>query len=222
MDRNSCNQPPFSQARAIKSTTKSLSGVFAFRGVSVAFESALERDFLRRMDFRLDVLHAISQPVTLDFVARNGKAYTYTPDYLVRFHSHTGRRPMLVEVKPEEKWRKYWREWLPKWKAAWRYARQQGWDFHIYDESRIRGQSLKNIQTLERYRYADYAQVDLDAIVRTVALKGFASVDYLTALHFQGDEALGQSHVLHLIATRQLDCDISGTLSGSLQVELAQ
>jgi hypothetical protein len=182
----------------------------------------LERDFLRRMDFRKDVLHVVSQPVVLDFVAWNGRGYTYTPDYLVRFHSHTRRRPILIEVKPEENWRKHWREYLPKWKAAWRYAQQQGWEFHIYDESRIRGQSLKNIQFLERYRYADYGQVDLDAIVSTVALKGFASIEYLTALHFQGQEALGQSHVFHLVATRQLDCDISGVLNSSLEVVVAR
>lgn len=196
--------------------------MFAFRGAGVAFESMLERDFLRRMDFRKDVLHVVSQPVTLDFVAWNGRGYTYTPDYLVRFHSHTRRRPMLIEVKPEENWRKHWREYLTKWKVAWRYAKQQGWEFHIYDESRIRGQSLKNIQFLERYRYADYDQVDLDAILGTVALKGFASIEYLTALHFQGQEALGQSHVFHLIATRQLDCDISGALNSSLEVVIAQ
>lgn len=222
MDSNSCNQPPFSVARPIKSTSRSLSGVFAFRGASVAFESMLERDFLRRMDFRKDVLQVTSQPVALCFVAWNGRAYTYTPDFLVRFHSHTRRRPILVEVKPEENWRKNWREYLPKWKAAWRYAKEEGWEFHIYDESRIRGQSLKNIQFLERYRHADYAQVDLDAIVKTVAFKGIASIDYLTALHFQGQEALGKSHVLHLIATRQLDCDISGALNDSLEVVVAQ
>ncbi len=221
MDRNSCNQPPFSVARSIKSASRSLCGVFAFRGGSVAFESSLERDFLRRMDFRTDVLDVISQPLSLDFTARNGRLYTYTPDYLVTFHSHVERRPMLVEVKPEDTWRERWRDFLPKWKAAWRYAQQREWDFHIYDESRIRGQSLKNIQTLERYRHADYDAVDLNAIIETVALKGIATIQYLVALHFQGQEALGQSHVLHLIAIRQLDCDITGTLNGSLEVVLA-
>lgn len=181
----------------------------------------LERDFLRRMDFRTDVLAVVSQPLSLDFVARNGRTFTYTPDYLVRFHSQAERRPMLVEVKLAEDWRVNWRDYLPKWKAAWRYAQQQGWNFHVFDESRIRGQSLKNIQTLERYRHADYDAVDLDAIVKTVAFKGMASMGYLVALHFQGQEALGKSHVLHLIATRQLDCDITGALNDSLEVVLA-
>ncbi|MFJ5235171.1 TnsA endonuclease N-terminal domain-containing protein [Pseudomonas neuropathica] len=218
MDSNSCNQPQFSVARRIKSTTRSLSGVFAFRGQGIAFESMLERDFLSRMDFRKDVVTVISQPVQLDFVARSGQTFTYTPDYLVHFHVHTHKSPMLVEVKPAENWRKNWREFLPKWKAAFRYAKERGWSFHIYDESRIRGQSLKNIQYLERFKNADYVEQDLEPIIRTVAFKGIASVSYLAALHFQGDEALGKSHVFHLIATRRLDCDITGPLNDSLEV----
>ena len=212
----------FSVARRIKSTTRSLSGVFAFRGEGVAFESLLERDFLSRMDFRKDVLRVISQPVKFDFVARNGRTYPYTPDYLVHFQSHSRLRPMLVEVKPEENWRENWRDSLPKWKAALRYAKERGWGFHIYDESRIRGQSLKNIQYLERFKNADYAEQDLDAVIRTVAFKGIASIEYLLALHFQGAEALGKSHIFHLIATRQLDCDITGFLGDSLEVMVAE
>lgn len=221
MDTNSCNQPQFSVARRIKSTGRSLSGVFAFRGEGVAFESLLERDFLSRMDFRKDVLHVVSQPVSIGFVAHNGRSYTYTPDFLVRFHSYTRRAPILVEVKPEENWREEWRSSLPKWKAALRYAKSQKWGFHIYDESRIRGQSLKNIQYLERFKRADYSEEDLDPILRTVSFMGVASIQYLLALHFQGQEALGKSYIFHLIATRRLDCDVSGFLSDSLEVTVA-
>ena len=222
MDSNSCNQIQFSVARRVKSTTRSLSGVFAFRGEGVAFESGLERDFLSRMEFRTDVLSVVSQPIQLDFVAHNGRSYTYTPDFLVRFHPHTEQAPILVEVKPEENWRKSWRESLPKWKTALRYAKQQGWGFHIYDESRIRGQSLKNIQYLERFKRAAYEEVDLEAIIRTVALMRIATVQYLVALHFNGAEALGKSHIFHLIANRRLDCDVSESLDDSLEVVMPQ
>lgn len=222
MDGNSCNQFPFSVARRVKPTTRSLSGVFAFRGEGVAFESGLERDFLSRMEFRTDVLSVVAQPVQLDFVARNGRSYTYTPDFLVRFHSYTRQTPMLVEVKPEENWRKSWRDSLPKWKTALRHAKQQGWGFHIYDESRIRGQSLRNIHYLQRYKRADYEEVDLEAIIRTVSFMGIATVQYLVTLHFNGAEALGKSHIFHLIASRRLDCDISGNLDDSLEVMVPQ
>ncbi|SDQ82604.1 TnsA endonuclease N terminal [Pseudomonas grimontii] len=220
MDTNSCKQPKFSVARRIKSTHRSLSGVYAFRGEGVAFESALERDFISRMDFSREVVSVVSQPVTLDFVARNGRSYTYTPDFLVRFKGRAEIPPMLVEVKPEENWRESWREYLPKWKAAWSYARAQGWSFHIYDESRIRGQSLKNIQFLERFKRADYAKEDLDAVIQTVEFMGAAPIHYLVALHFTGSEALGTSHIFHLIANRQLDCDISSKIDDFLEVSV--
>ncbi|WP_324880294.1 TnsA endonuclease N-terminal domain-containing protein [Pseudomonas bohemica] len=206
----------------MKSTTRSLSGVFAFRGEGVAFESGLERDFLSRMEFRTDVLSVVSQPIQLDFASNNGRSYTYTPDFLVRFHPHTQQMPILVEVKPEENWRKSWRDSFPKWKAALRHAKQQGWSFHIYDESRIRGQSLKNIQYLERFKRAAYEAVDLEAVIRTVAIMGIATVQYLVALHFNGAEALGKSHIFHLIATRRLDCDISEALDDSLEVVMPE
>lgn len=218
MDRNSCNQSPFSVERRIKATHRSLSGVYAFRGVGVAFESSLERDFLHRMDFSRDVVTVGSQPVKLDFVAHNGRSYTYIPDFLVHFKSRTGRRPMLVEVKPEEAWREKWREWLPKWKAAWRYAAEREWSFHIYDESRIKGPALKNIQYIERFKRGDYSEEDMDAVVRTVLFMGSAPIHYLLALHFTGSETLGWSVLFHMIATRQLDCDISRHFDEYLEV----
>jgi len=222
MDSNSCNQPKFSVARRIKSTRRSLSGVYAFRGEAIAYESTLERDFLQRMDFNRSVVTVVSQPVKLEFVARNGRKYSYTPDFLVHHSLRSSRRPMLIEVKPEEEWRENWREWLPKWKAAWRFAAERGWCFHISDESRIRGVALQNIQYLERFKRADYLDVDLDAVVRTVAEMGIAPFQYLLARHFSGFEAMGASHLFHLIATRQLDCDIREPFTDSLELWVAE
>lgn len=57
----------------------------------------LERDFLSRMDFRKDVLAVVLQPVQLDLVARRGRSYSNTPDYLPLFHFYTHLLAMLVE-----------------------------------------------------------------------------------------------------------------------------
>jgi len=146
MHTNSCDEVQPRQMRKIKPTRRSVSGVYAFRGNSmVAYESTLERDFLIRTEFSLNVLDVIPQPAEIPFVSSNGRTYTYTPDFLVYYrlgsHSYDDYpKPVLVEVKPETEWRRHWREWLPKWKAAWSYARSQGWEFHIRDESRIRDQ----------------------------------------------------------------------------------
>lgn len=213
---NSGDSVQHRQVRAIRPTRRSVSGRYSFRGESsIAFESTLERDFLIRTEFYRHVLDVIPQPAEIPFVAANGRAYTYTPDFLVYYR--LGNRsyedypkPVLVEVKPEKEWRKHWREWMPKWKAAWRYAQIQGWEFHIRDESRIRDQVFENIRFLERYKRMQFAPEDSQCVLRTVREMGCVTMDYLLARHYMGSlyRAAGISHIWHLLATRQIECDI--------------
>lgn len=219
MYTNSCDEKQHRQMRKIKPTRRSVSGVYAFRGQSsIAYESTLERDFLIRTEFCLNVLDVIPQPAEIPFVAANGQPYTYTPDFLVYYrlggHGYDDYpKPVLVEVKPETEWRKHWREWLPKWKAAWRYAQKQGWKFHIRDESRIRDQTLENIRFLERYKRMQFPSEESRWVLDNVREMGGATIDYLLARHFMGIyRAEGIMHLWHLLATRQLNCDISRPL----------
>lgn len=207
------------QTRKIGPTRRSVSGVYAFRGETpIQFESTLERDFLIRKEFSLAVLDIIPQPIQIPFVAPNGAAHTYTPDFLVYYRLGDREygdypKPVLVEVKPEHEWRKHWREWLPKWKAARRYANQQGWVFHIHDESRIRDQALENVRFLERYKRMQFAGEESRWVVETVRQMGSAPFHYLLARHFMGMyQGEGIAHIWHLLATRQLDCDITRPL----------
>lgn len=226
-EQNSCDelQVTPSQVRKIKPTRRSVSGRYAFRGqVAVSFESTLERDFLMRCEFQLSVLDVIAQPVEIPFKADSGREYAYTPDFLVYYRlgsrSHIDYpKPMLVEVKPEEEWRQNWREWLPKWKAARRYAVDQGWKFRIFDESRIRDMVLSNIRYLERYSRMAFDPADSGQVVNTVSLMGGCNVDYLLSRHFAGIyRERGLAHLWHLVATRQLDCDMSAPLSLSTEL----
>lgn len=220
MHTNSCDEVQPRQMRKIKPTRRSVSGVYAFRGSSmVAYESTLERDFLIRTEFSLNVLDVIPQPAEIPFVSSNGRTYTYTPDFLVYYrlgsHSYDDYpKPVLVEVKPETEWRRHWREWLPKWKAAWSYARSQGWEFHICDESRIRDQMFDNIRFLERYKRMPFSAEESRWVLESVRHMGCATMDYLLARHFMGIyRAEGIAHLWHLLATRKLDCDISRPLN---------
>ena len=179
------------------------------------FESTLERDFIIHQEFRLSVLEVIPQPIQIPFVALNGQTYTYTPDFLVYYHlgnTSYGEypKPILVEVKPRAEWKRHWREWLPKWKAAYRYAKEQGWEFHIYDESRIRDQALENIRFLDRYKRMQFPIEEARCVIDSVRQMGGAPFHHLLAKHFMGIyKAEGIAHIWHLLATRQLDCDIS-------------
>lgn len=213
------------QTRPIAPTRRSLSGTYPLRnGDGIPYESLLERDFLARMTFSSHVCDVIAQPVQIPFHGDGARIHTYTPDFLINYHlgdCQFGNYPvpLLVEVKPRDLWVKNWRKWLPKWKAAWRYAREQGWAFHIYDESRIRDTGFANIQFLDRYKAMDFSREESEWVVQTVREAGSVPVHYLLAIHFAGIyRGRGISHIWYLIATRQLDCDIRQPLNDFLDV----
>jgi hypothetical protein len=216
---NSCDEVHV-QTRKIGPTKRSVSGRLAFRGeTSLSFESTLERDFLLKAEFSLSVLDVVPQPVAVPFRGVNGQSYTYTPDFLIYYRLGDRAygdypKPVLVEVKPEKEWRANWRKWLPKWKAAWRYAKAQGWEFHIHDESRIRDEALTNIRMLERYKRMQFDAEERVKVIDTVRTMGCTTADYLLARHFMGIyRAEGISLIWHLLSVRQLDCDITQPLN---------
>lgn len=214
------------QVRKIGPTRRSVSGVYMFRGVeALEFESTLERDFLIRKEFSLSVLGIVPQPCQIPVKdPKTGKRYTYTPDYAVYYrlgahHYDSYPKPELIEVKPEQEWRKHWRQWLTKWKAARRYARQQGMVFHVMDESRIRDDALKNILFLRRYQGMSFSPEESGRVIETVREMGTSTLDYLLARHFMGMyRAEGIAHLWYLIAVRKLDCDIACPLGTNTEV----
>ncbi|MDZ4296868.1 MAG: TnsA endonuclease N-terminal domain-containing protein [Moraxellaceae bacterium] len=218
--RNSCDKDRFTQVRKIKPTRRSLSGAYAFRGETmIPFESSLERDFIIRMESFRDVLDVIPQPAQVPFVSGNGRSYVYTPDFLVYFrlaHHDYERypKPLLVEIKPRNEIRVHWKDWKPKFLAAHRFALEQGFLFKIYDESRIRDVALQNIRFLMRYKHMKVDSVDVAAIQMTLKRTGASTVDSLLAKHYGGIyREQGITHIWHMLASKQLDCDIFEPLS---------
>lgn len=202
----------YEPVRKIRPTRRSVSGCHSFRGhTSIPYESTLERDFVILQEFNHHVRQIISQPVAIPFVLRN-RTYHYTPDYLVLFQDHD-HKGMLVEVKPETKWRKNWREWLTKWKAAYRWANERGFLFHIYDESRIRGIVLHNTQSLLRFRHPSNNVADTDIACRLIAqTNGVKVSDFLS--HFPLTERNQWQQLLwHLLANGILRVDLTEPLS---------
>lgn len=210
---NRCDK--LKQVRKIRPTRRSVSGIYPFRGLSsVAYESTLERDFVVKHEFFSHVLDIIPQPTVVEWRDPLGRLRTYVPDFMVYFRLGARSfenypKPILVEVKPRLLWQKHWRTWLPKWKAARRFAREQGAEFRIFDESRIRDQAFGNITFLERYKRMQVDEPDSAQILDTVRLQDVVTVDYLVTRHFMGIyRAEGIAHVWHLLASRRLDCDI--------------
>ena len=215
MNKNNCDLIIPKQMRQIKPTKRSVSGIYAFKGeTAIPFESTLERDFLIRKEFNVDVLDIIPQPVKITFV-KNRRTYPYTPDFLVyyRLSNHSFEfypKPQLIEVKPRAEIQTHWSEWKEKFRAARKVAKEQGWIFSVHDESRIRDQTFTNIRFLERYKRMQFPMEESRAVVETVKQMGLVPFHYLVSRHFMGIyKAEGIAHLWHLLATRQLDCDIN-------------
>lgn len=205
--------------RKIEPTKRSVPGIYPFRNETpIPFDSTLERDFLIRSEFFRSVSEIVAQPVQVPFRTTRGRQATYTPDFLVIYRVRgqiDSRRPKpkLIEVKPEREWRRHWRGWSPKWRAAMRVAREQGWTFHVRDESRIRDQALDNIRFLERYRRMRFDNHDSEWLIENIRELGSANMQYLVdELIAAGERSIGIAHLWHLLATRRLDCDISRPL----------
>jgi hypothetical protein len=123
-------------------------------------------------------------------------------------------KPLLVEVKPRVELQKNWKRWKSKFRAALRYSIEQGYDFRIYDESRIRDLTLENIRFLERFKRNQFPVAETKAVIETVRQMGNTPFHYILSRHFMGlYKAEGIAHIWHLLATRQLDCDITLPLS---------
>ena len=128
----------------------------------------------------------------------------------VLFEQGCRKRGMLVEVKPEFEWRNHWRSWLSKWKAAYRWAVERDFLFHIYDESRIRGQRLANIKTLSRFldKQSD------DALAGLIAdFVGDSMVSMGDILSHFSTFPVCSSEVYRMLANRGLFFDLEGPLS---------
>jgi hypothetical protein len=209
--------------RKIGYTYGSVSGVFSFRGdKGIPFESLLEKDLLSILDFNDSVSDVISQPFTLEYIDRNGKNRRYTPDFLVYFRalpsegmSTLSQKPLLIEVKPNEKLKKHWPEFRERYKMAARYAQENDFIFKIYDENRIRGNDLRNIELLNRYKNLVYDINEEERILEHLKVVGHTAIDHLLAYLYVTEVQLGigLGHVWNLIGRKKIGCDIGQPLT---------
>ncbi len=216
--------------RKIGYTYGSVSGIYSFRGEKgIAFESTLERDLLKILDFNDSVLDVVSQPFTLEYTSKDGKNRKYTPDFLVYFKSlpadsisSLSTKPLLIEVKPHKKLKKHWEVFRERFKVAVRYAQKNDFIFKIYDEERIRGNDLKNIELINRYKSFVYDSNEEKRILNHLRTVGHTTVDHLLA-HLYVTEVqigIGLGQVWNLVVHKKIGCDIGQPLNMSSTVWL--
>lgn len=140
--------------RKIKKNYRNVTGISsASKAVGQAqFESTLERDFVRLLEFSPDVERFEVQPLTIRWRDASHTWRSYTPDTLVTFAQTASRPPWLCEVKYRSDLRKNWSELHSKFIQAIRYAKHQGWRFRLITEVEIRGPDLDAAKFLLPFR----------------------------------------------------------------------
>lgn len=207
--------------RKIGYTYSSVSGRFSFRGEkTIAFESTLERDLLTLLEFDESVLDVIEQPVTIEYVNKNGRNVTYTPDFLVHYrtisneYSAKEQPSRLIEVKPNFILKKEWPILKPKFKVATAYAKQQGYIFNIYDESRLHSICFNNIKFLSKYKRYHYSNDEQHRILSHLILVGHTPIDHLmlSISPTKEQQAITLGHIWHLLSTQKIGCNMQEPL----------
>lgn len=200
----------------------SVSGNYAFRGTdTVWYESTLERDFLKKLEFDDSVLDVVSQPVAIPYVTKLGNPSTYTPDFLVQFYSDEKSgftnypKPILAEIKPRDFLVRDWVKLKIKFKAARAFALEQGWQFKIYDERRVRNQYLKNIDFINRFRHSSFSEEDSARLIEMLRKLGHCPINLLPAHIFKSENNILMSISLswHLVAKKIFSCDMNQPLT---------
>ena len=210
--------------RSIPRSYRSITGRLAPVGIaqSIEHESLLERDCALLFQADPAVLSVEGQPVQIVYLAANKKGRIrschYTPDFLVRFHRHAARPPLLVEVKYEEELRAKRNEYLPKIRAASQYARERGWHYRIYTDRRIRGANsrLRNLKFLRSYLREERDNIAAESLLSILAVIGAAQVKTLLERCSNADrEQRGRfvACLWRLVATHEVHADLDTPLT---------
>jgi hypothetical protein len=214
--------------RKIRANYRSVTGLVADHqsARSTAYESSLERDFIKHLLFNKNVLAHEEQPLTIDFTDTSGKARRYTPDLLISYRKDLALtkdwRPLLAEVKYRSDLFQHWAELKPKFRAARAYAKERSWDFAIVTEQELRTSYLTNITFLLEFR-----KHSVDQVLTEVLLEAMARVSPTTparVLSFLANDATQKATLLptlwQLIANGYIGTDLEKRLTMSSPIWL--
>lgn len=208
--------------RKIKKNYRNVTGIFAStKAIGEAqFESTLERDFLRLLEFSPDVARFEVQPITLNWLDESGTKRSYTPDVQVALHDSLGQKPWLCEVKYRSDLKENWSELRPKFRQAIRHARLRGWRFRLMTEVEIRVPLLEAAKFLLPFRRR---AIPIDRSAHVLALVGSLKETTPNDLlqHISSDpliQAEWLPAIWHLVAQFQIGTDLHAPLSISSKI----
>lgn len=215
--------------RKIKPNSTSTTGSYSsLKNLAhIEFESSLEADFIRMLEFDLKVDRFVQQPVKIYYTDERGKKRSYTPDFIVYFKEDPMTNapyhcPLLCEVKPRHLLKKYWKMLKPKFRAAMRHCSEVGWKFKIQTDKEIKTQFTKNIKFLLPFmkQTPDYG------LIQKIqhALQSLRSSTPKELIRFYSKEVMNQAELVaplwYLVGNQRVGCDLSGKLTMNTKIWL--
>jgi hypothetical protein len=148
------------------------------------YESRLEHECQKLLNFNINVLKYEEQPVTIHYTGNDGTRHRYTPDILIHYRKDVAPakywKPLLVEVKWRMNLFKDWQELKPKFLAAKNYARERDLDFAIITDKEVKTPYLTNATFLLMFRR--FPTIESHSSLLLQALDGFRETDPETLL----------------------------------------
>jgi predicted nuclease of restriction endonuclease-like RecB superfamily len=170
----------------------------------IPWESTLERDFIKILDYDQTIIHFEFQPVEINYFFQ-GKKRMYYPDFLVR---KSDMKVYIFEVKAYSKLNHP--KNLIKYQVGKKYCSENNMIYAVVTEKDIRqGYLIENIDLLTEARRDSYSTRIMVEILKTVEEIGIPlSVAELRSNLIHIEEPEFRCNLFHLIYTQKLKADL--------------
>lgn len=176
---------------------------FLKSGKMIHCESSIERDYVRILDFDVNVLNVIFQPIMIPY-SYKGKLRKYYPDFKV---ITTEGDVWLVEVKSHDKLHRP--ENITKYIVGKLCCERKGWDYPVVTEKEIRrGHLQSNLSLLRAYGNQFVSFESLQFVQNAVYIFGDCSIKTLKGTCTQLDESDFYMALYSLIYHKKLFVDL--------------
>lgn len=179
----------------------------------------LLRDFETLLNFDLNILHYIRNPVLIPYPDSEGRKRTYAPAFLIKYRTDIipakWMSPLLCEVRCRRDLFQHWRELKPMMLAGRQYARRRKWRFQIITEREVRTPYLVNARFLLPFRKQKTNWNYADRLMDTLYELRFASLEAVLAACAK-DSAEGERllpTLWEMIAKRRVGVDLTQPLA---------
>lgn len=159
------SRPRFKPVRQPSTSGTSNTGQFLSykAGGLVPYDSILERDFYKVMEWDYGIESFKVQPVKIPYRKVDGRHGEYVPDVLV-YQDKLFRKdwpsfcPTVYEIKPRAVLKEEWDEVKPKLRAGRDFCRKAGFRFRLLTDAELNHDYLANISFLLRFRGPRFVQ----------------------------------------------------------------